>query len=127
MPFGFVSTVINILVGLGISYTTGKRLYYMAGIILVAMVGIIIQFTLIGGPRGVLLFGFYLTGTYNAPYVMILALVSSNTAGTTKKVVTSGIIWVSYCAGKFSPNALSISEFAINSSYFDQMADKDCR
>ena len=63
------------------------------------MVGTILQFAL-SGPRGVLLFGYYLSGAYNAPYVMLLALVIANTAGTTKRVVTSGIVWVAYCVGR---------------------------
>ena len=99
MPWGFVATVANIIIGLFISYTTGKRLFYMSAVILIPMIGTILQFSL-SGPRGVLLFGYYLTGAYNAPYVILLALMASNTAGTTKKVVTSGIVWVAYCAGK---------------------------
>jgi ACS family allantoate permease-like MFS transporter len=102
MPWGFVATVANIIIGLGISYTTGKRLFYMAVIVLIPMAGTVIQFALPNGPRGVLLFGFYLTGAYNVPYVMLLALIASNTAGTTKKVVTSAIVWIAYCAGKSS-------------------------
>ncbi|KAJ9132465.1 Major facilitator superfamily domain, general substrate transporter [Pleurostoma richardsiae] len=101
MPWGFVATVANIIVGLFISYTAGKRLFYMSGIILIPMIGTILQFAL-SGPRGVLLFGYYLTGAYNAPYVMLLALIASNTAGTTKKVVTSGIVWAAYCAGNIA-------------------------
>lgn len=107
MPWGFVATIANIIVGLCISYTAGKRLFYMAGVILIPMVGTILQFVLLTGPRGVLLFGYYLTGAYNAPYVMLLALVTSNTAGTTKKIVTSGIVWVAYCAGETSSVALT--------------------
>lgn len=64
------------------------------------MVGTIIQFCL-NGPRGGLLVGYYLTGAYNVPYVMMLALITSNTAGTTKKVVTNAIVWVAYCGGMF--------------------------
>lgn len=104
MPWGVVATVANIIVGLCISYTTGKRLLYMAGINLIPMAGTILQFALLRGPRGILLFGFYLTGAYNAPYVMLLALIASNTAGTTKRVVTSGIVWVAYCAGTLTIN-----------------------
>lgn len=102
MPWGVVSTLSNILVGLCISFTEGKRLFYMAGVILIPLIGISIQFALVGGPRGVLLFAYYLTGPYNVPYVMLLAIISSNTAGTTKKVVTSSFVWIAYCAGELS-------------------------
>ena len=66
MPWGFVATVANIIVGLCISYTVGKRLFYMSAVILIPMIGTILQFAL-SGPRGALLFGYYLTGAYNAP------------------------------------------------------------
>ncbi|OAA68524.1 Major facilitator superfamily domain, general substrate transporter [Niveomyces insectorum RCEF 264] len=101
MPWGFVATVANIIVGLFISYTTGKRLFYMSVVIWIPMVGTVLQFAL-HGPRGALLAGYYLTGAYNAPYVMMLALVSSNTGGTTKKMVTSAIVWAAYCAGNIA-------------------------
>ncbi|KAJ6022339.1 hypothetical protein N7499_002898 [Penicillium canescens] len=102
VPWGFVATLTNIIIGLCISYTTGKRLFYMSGVILIPMIGTIIQFSLPHAARGILLFGYYLTGAYNAPYVMLLALVGSNTAGTTKKVVTSGVVWTAYCAGNIA-------------------------
>lgn len=101
MPWGCIATIANIIVGLCISFTSGKRLFYMAAVVLIPLAGTIIQFSLVdGGPRGVALFGFYLTGAYNAPYVMLLALVSSNTAGTTKKVTVNALVWIAYCAGK---------------------------
>ena len=98
MPWGFVATISNIIVGLCISYTNGKRLLIMASVAVLPMVGTILQFAL-SGPKGALLFGYYLSGAYNAPYVMLLALATANTAGTTKRIVTNGLIWVAYCAG----------------------------
>ncbi|RJE24484.1 Major Facilitator Superfamily [Aspergillus sclerotialis] len=100
MPWGCIATIANIIVGLCISFTSGKRLFYMAAVVLIPLAGAIIKFSLINGPRGAALFGFYLTGAYNAAYVMLLALVSSNTAGTTKKVVVNALVWIAYCAGK---------------------------
>lgn len=99
MPHGFISTAVNIVIGLFISYTLNKRLFYMSAIILIPIAGTAIQFALFGGARGPRLLGYYLTGAYNSPYVMLLALIASNTAGTTKKVVVSGMVWVSYCVG----------------------------
>ena len=34
--------------------------------------------------------------TFSTTYVMILSLMSANTAGHTKKAVTAGLVWVSY-------------------------------
>ncbi|CAI6091083.1 unnamed protein product [Clonostachys chloroleuca] len=46
---------------------------------------------------GVPLFGFLLVGFFATPYVMILSLVTANTAGQTKKVVVTGLVWFAYC------------------------------
>lgn len=42
---------------------------------------------------------YYLTGPYNAAFVLILSLVTANTAGHTKKVVTNAFIFLGYCTG----------------------------
>ncbi|KAJ6441352.1 MFS general substrate transporter [Purpureocillium lavendulum] len=44
------------------------------------------------------LWGFYLTSIFSTTLVMILTLMAANTAGHTKKAVTSGLVWASYCA-----------------------------
>ncbi|GAA6019306.1 hypothetical protein JCM10207_001255 [Rhodosporidiobolus poonsookiae] len=49
--------------------------------------------------RGVPLFGFYLLPTFGSPYVLLLALASANVAGSTKKAISSGAIFVGYCVG----------------------------
>lgn len=50
--------------------------------------------------RGVPLFGFYLLATFGAPYVLLLALCSRNVAGSTKKAIASGLVFVGYNVGK---------------------------
>lgn len=45
---------------------------------------------------------YYLTGPYNAAFVLILSLVTANTAGHTKKVVTNAFIFLGYCTGLLS-------------------------
>ncbi|GAA5942843.1 uncharacterized protein JCM15063_002810 [Sporobolomyces koalae] len=49
--------------------------------------------------RGVPLFGYYLLPTFGAPYVLLLSLASSNIAGSTKKSLTTGAIFVGYNVG----------------------------
>ncbi|GAA5987464.1 hypothetical protein JCM11641_003837 [Rhodosporidiobolus odoratus] len=49
--------------------------------------------------RGVPLFGFYLLPTFGSPYVLLLALASANVAGSTKKAIASGAIFIGYCCG----------------------------
>lgn len=43
---------------------------------------------------------YYLTGPYNAAFVLILSLVTSNTAGHTKKVLTNALMFLGYCVGE---------------------------
>lgn len=43
------------------------------------------------------LWGFYLLSIFATPLVMILTLMAANTAGHTKKAVTSGLVWASFC------------------------------
>lgn len=42
---------------------------------------------------------YYLTGPYNASMVLLLSLVTANTAGHTKKVVTNAFTFLGYCVG----------------------------
>ncbi|KAE8450448.1 hypothetical protein EG329_006523 [Mollisiaceae sp. DMI_Dod_QoI] len=45
---------------------------------------------------------YYLTGPYNAAFVMILSLQTANTAGHTKKVVTNAMLFLGYCTGNIA-------------------------
>ncbi|KAI1424669.1 putative MFS allantoate transporter [Xylaria sp. FL1777] len=45
------------------------------------------------------LIAYYLTGPYNAAFVMILSLQTANTSGHTKKVVTNAVLFLGYCTG----------------------------
>jgi hypothetical protein len=47
--------------------------------------------------RGVPLWGFFMMAVFATTFVMILALMAANTAGHTKKAVTAGLVWASYC------------------------------
>ncbi|KAG4418625.1 hypothetical protein IFR04_008250 [Cadophora malorum] len=42
---------------------------------------------------------FYLTGSYQASFVLSLSLVTSNTGGQSKKMIVSGMIWFGACVG----------------------------
>ncbi|KAJ5766633.1 uncharacterized protein N7511_004249 [Penicillium nucicola] len=45
---------------------------------------------------------YYLTGSYNASFVMLLSLTTANIAGHTKKVTASGILFIGYCVGNIA-------------------------
>ncbi|KAI1100598.1 MFS general substrate transporter [Jackrogersella minutella] len=42
---------------------------------------------------------FYLTGSYQASFVLSLSLATSNTGGQSKKMIVSGMVWLGACAG----------------------------
>ncbi|UNI17479.1 hypothetical protein JDV02_003820 [Purpureocillium takamizusanense] len=44
------------------------------------------------------LWGFYLSSIFATTLVMVLTLMAANTAGHTKKAVTSGLVWAAFCA-----------------------------
>lgn len=48
-------------------------------------------------PKAQPLWGFYMMSTFSTTYVMLLAVMTANTAGHTKKAVTAGLVWASYC------------------------------
>ena len=48
------------------------------------------------------LFCYYLTGSYNASFVIILSILTANIAGHTKKVVTNAMIFLGVCAGNIA-------------------------
>ncbi|KAI9729860.1 MAG: hypothetical protein M1834_006609 [Cirrosporium novae-zelandiae] len=45
---------------------------------------------------------YYLTGSYNAGFVMILSLQTANTAGHTKKVIANACLFLGYCIGNIA-------------------------
>ncbi|KAH8695596.1 major facilitator superfamily domain-containing protein [Talaromyces proteolyticus] len=45
---------------------------------------------------------FYLTGSYQASFVLSLSLITSNTGGQSKKMIVSGMIWFGVCIGNIA-------------------------
>ncbi|PGH27238.1 hypothetical protein AJ80_01195 [Polytolypa hystricis UAMH7299] len=45
---------------------------------------------------------YYLTGPYNAAFVLVLSMTTANTAGHTKKVVTNAVLFLGYCTGNIA-------------------------
>ncbi|KAK2827836.1 hypothetical protein FQN49_007294 [Arthroderma sp. PD_2] len=53
---------------------------------------------------------YYLTGPYNAAFVLVLSMQIANTAGHTKKVVTNAVLFLGYCTGNIAGPFFYISE-----------------
>ncbi|KAF9074584.1 major facilitator superfamily domain-containing protein [Rhodocollybia butyracea] len=45
---------------------------------------------------------YYLTGSYQTSFVLALSIITSNTAGQTKKQLTSALIWLGACVGNIA-------------------------
>lgn len=45
---------------------------------------------------------YYLTGSYQASFIMTLSLITSNVGGQSKKMIVSGIIWFGACIGNIA-------------------------
>jgi len=44
----------------------------------------------------------YMTGSYQASFVLCLSLITSNVGGQTKKMLVSGCIWLGACVGNIA-------------------------
>ncbi|OWZ72323.1 hypothetical protein AYX14_02292 [Cryptococcus neoformans] len=66
------------------------------------VVGAIVIWTAPWKPTAGPLIGYYLVASFGAPYVLLLTLASANTAGATKKAVTTGFIFIGYNAGNIA-------------------------
>ncbi|KAL1405363.1 hypothetical protein Q8F55_008994 [Vanrija albida] len=102
IPGGFV-TVVTIFF---FSYFADKykniRTYLLPLSCIPVVVGAIVIWTVNWHPAIGPLMGYYLVASFGAPYVLLLAIASANTAGSTKKAVTSGAIFVGYNVGNIA-------------------------
>lgn len=56
----------------------------------------------------------YLTGSYQASFVLSLSLITSNTGGQSKKMIVSGMIWLGACVGNIAgPFVRTIHHFFV--------------
>lgn len=76
---------------------SGSRCLIAGSLSIISLVGsILVRF---GPDLGSKLFGFFLFIGYAAGIPISLSMITSNTAGFTKKAVTSAMMFVAYCAG----------------------------
>ena len=97
-PGGAVEVVALIASGYVGYYTNNRILTSMIGLT-VALIGIILIVAVPIAHPGARLAGYYMTQASPTPFVALLALISSNIAGYTKKTSVAAIYLISYCAG----------------------------
>ncbi|KAK6437707.1 hypothetical protein LTR95_006091 [Oleoguttula sp. CCFEE 5521] len=118
VPYGFIIVVANISAMYVQRWIPGQRRCLVAVLyVLPAMAGAVGIHTLPREHKGSLLACYWLTSTYTASFAMIMSLITANTAGSTKRTVTSALFFVSYCVGNIiGPFAFKPSEAPVYSS-----------
>lgn len=112
MPFGAVQLTATI--GSAIAATHFKMKSLMLALLCIPPIigiSILLSIPYEPGNRGVLLFAYYITSVYPAISPLIYSWSGQNTAGDTKRKVTTGILFVGASAGNIiGPNLYTISE-----------------
>ncbi|KIM92813.1 hypothetical protein OIDMADRAFT_139014 [Oidiodendron maius Zn] len=98
---GLGGIVFVLLLGFGLwaIYVPNQRTYIIMFACIPTIAACIIMWKSSWATYHTPLAGFYLLGFFSIIYVMILAVMSANTAGHTKKAFTAGLVWAAYCAG----------------------------
>ncbi|KAH7039514.1 major facilitator superfamily domain-containing protein [Macrophomina phaseolina] len=111
MPLAAVQTVAQLSAGVFASRFEGARLYVGAVAMVPPIVGTCLINGLAEGQRWGRLVGLWLLGTYPVGFLVLLGLLSTNVAGSTKRSVASGWVFVCYCVGQIAgPQCFKASE-----------------
>ncbi|KAH8879259.1 MFS general substrate transporter [Thozetella sp. PMI_491] len=90
----FFSVIVS---GIISAYMPNQRCNIAFVMTLPVVAGCVVVWKVSWASVGVPLFGFMLLGFFTAPYIMVLAMVTANTGGQTKKLVTTALVWCAYC------------------------------
>ncbi|KAF4125985.1 transporter [Geosmithia morbida] len=99
MPNGVISTLSGCIASYCASKWNGRRTFVVMIAICFPLLGTALAYGLPRSNLGGQLFGLYMMYCYWGPYVSGVSLPQANTAGSTKKVVTYGIMQLGYSAG----------------------------
>ncbi|KAH8697382.1 MFS general substrate transporter [Talaromyces proteolyticus] len=108
---GAVIFITLLVAGLITTYKKNTRCYLAIAGCLPVIAGSLMIWKSSWSNIAVPLWGLYFLCWYPISYVMLLALISANTAGHTKKAVTAGLIWAAYCSSNgIAPLAILTQE-----------------
>lgn len=110
IPGGFVTCLTIYLFTWPVSRTNNKRTYLLCLSCIPVCVGAITIWTAPWHPTVGPLMGYYLVASFGAPYVLLLSLAAANVAGSTKKAITSGAIFIGYNVGNIAAAYLVFNE-----------------
>ncbi|KAK5996816.1 putative transporter [Cladobotryum mycophilum] len=99
-PQGLIALIVQVSASVTVLYVPNIRCLLWVLSCLPALVGVItIQVVDVHTSRAAALVGLYLIGFYNVSWVLVMSLISSNTAGATKKSFVSVSMAISYAVG----------------------------
>ncbi|KAI8659163.1 MFS domain-containing protein [Fusarium sp. Ph1] len=99
MPNGIISSISGFIASYCAAKWVGRRTFVVMIAISFPLLGTGLVYGLPRSNIGGQLFGLYMMYCYWAPYVAAISLPQANTAGSTKKVVTYGILLLGYGTG----------------------------
>ncbi|KAK3637722.1 hypothetical protein LTR22_018123 [Elasticomyces elasticus] len=128
IPYGFIIVTANLSAMYVQRWIPGQRRCLVAVMyVLPALAGAVGIHTLSRDKRGSLLACYWLTSTYTASFAMIMSLIISNTAGSTKRTTVNALFFVSYCVGNIiGPFAFKQSEAPVYASGITAMLVAYC-
>lgn len=98
IPGGAVEVVALLLNGY-LGHRTNQRILCSLGGLVAAMVGTVLIVALPEANTAGRLIGYYMTQANPTAFVALLAMISSNVAGYTKKTTVAALYLIGYCAG----------------------------
>ncbi|WVQ84269.1 hypothetical protein IAT38_006421 [Cryptococcus sp. DSM 104549] len=110
VPGGAVTVVTIAIFSYFADKYTNIRTYLLPISCIPVVIGAIVIWTAPWHVRAGPLIGYYLVASFGAPYVLLLTLASANTAGATKKGVTSGFIFIGYNVGNIAASYLVFTQ-----------------
>ncbi|CAK7242069.1 MAG: hypothetical protein STHCBS139747_003546 [Sporothrix thermara] len=99
IPTGVFSTLAALIASAFAARTVRFRTLIMAVVLLVPIIGVILNKATAASNSGARLAGVYLIYTFYAGYMIALSMYQANTAGHTKKVTVSFIMYLAYAVG----------------------------
>lgn len=105
MPSGAWGAFMLILLGYLGSKFKNIRTYLFVGAMMFTVTASLLLWLLPVSKTGALLFGIYILPTFSAGYAMLMGLQISNTAGYTKKTLSSAGMYIGYCLGEYFPSS----------------------
>ncbi|OJK04884.1 hypothetical protein ASPACDRAFT_19785 [Aspergillus aculeatus ATCC 16872] len=102
IPLSAVALVMLFAIAMTCNRFPGLRCYWMIFTLLISLVGILLMRQLPTHRKWGRLVGVWLVTVFGAGWPLSLSLVSSNTAGFTKKGTVTALIFIAYCVGNIA-------------------------